>query len=76
MYNTWELTEAEKQDVDVIWDTFQSLIEPKSNYRLSRFHLQKFRQTNTETVDEYMTRCRTQARIIEGSVTLLRLMRG
>ena len=62
MYNTWELTEAEKQDVDVIWDKFQSLIEPKSNYRLSRFHLQKFRQTNTETVDEYMTRCRTQAR--------------
>ena len=62
MYNTWELTEADKQDVDVIWDKFQSLIEPKSNYRLSRFHLQKFRQTNTETVDEYMTRCRTQAR--------------
>ena len=62
MYNTWDLTEAEKQDVDVIWDKFQSLIEPKSNYRLSRFHLQKFRQTNTETVDEYMTRCRTQAR--------------
>ena len=62
MYNTWELTEAEKQDIDVIWDKFQSLIEPKLNYRLSRFHLQKFRQTNSETVDEYMTRCRTQAR--------------
>ena len=62
MYNTWELTEAGKHDVDVIWDTFQSLIEPKSNYRLSRFHQQKFRQTNSETVDEYMTRGRTQAR--------------
>ena len=56
MYNTWELTEADKQDVGVIWDQFQSLIEPKSNYRLIRFHLQKFKQTNSETVDEYMTR--------------------
>ena len=62
MYNTWELTEADKQDVDFIWDKFQSLIEPESNYRLSHFHLQKFKQTNFETVYEYMTRCRTQAR--------------
>ena len=62
MYNTWDLSETEKKDVEVIWAKFQALIEPKSNYRLSRFHLQKFRQLSSETVDEFMTRCKTQAR--------------
>ena len=49
MYNTWDLNETEKKDVEVIWAKFQALIEPKSNYRLSRFHLQKFRQLTSET---------------------------
>ena len=49
MYNTWDLNETEKKDVEVIWAKFQALIEPKSNYRLSRFHLQKFRQLSSET---------------------------
>ena len=62
MYNTWDLSETDKKDVEVIWAKFQALIEPKSNYRLSRFHLQKFRQLSSETVDEFMTRCKTQAR--------------
>ena len=62
MYNTWDLSDAEKGNVDVIWNKFAALIEPKSNYRLNRFHLQKFKQTNTESVDEFMTRCKTQAR--------------
>ena len=62
MYNTWDLSETDKKDVEVIWAKFQALIEPKSNYRLSRFHLQKFRQMSSETVDEFMTRCKTQAR--------------
>ena len=62
MYNTWDLSETEKKDVEVIWAQFQALIEPKSSYRLSRFHLQRFRQLSSETVDEFMTRCKTQAR--------------
>ena len=61
MYNTWDLSETDKKDVEVIWAKFQALIEPKSNYRLSRFHLQQFRQLSSETVDEFMTRCKTQA---------------
>ena len=34
----------------------------KSNYRLNRFRLQKFKQTTAESVDEFMTRCKEQAR--------------
>ena len=50
MYNTWDHSETDKKDVEVIWAKFQALIEPKSYYRLSRFHLQKFRQLSSETV--------------------------
>ena len=62
MYNTWALSDADKTNVDLIWSKFQALIEPKSNYRLNRFHLKKFRQNGTETPHEFMTRCKTQAR--------------
>ena len=62
MYNTWDLSETDKKDVEFIWAKFQALIEPNSNYRLSRFLLQKFRQLSSETVDEFMTRCKTQTR--------------
>ena len=37
MYNTWDLGETEKKDVEVIWAKFQALIKPKSKYRMSRF---------------------------------------
>ena len=48
MYNTWNLSDSDSKKVDVIWDRFKALIEPKANFRLSRFNLQKFRQTASE----------------------------
>ena len=62
MYNTWDLTDVERQNVNIIWTRFTAMIEPKSNFRLNRFHLKKFKQSTTETADEFMTRCKTQAR--------------
>ena len=62
MYNTWDLTDVERQNINIIWTRFTAMIEPKSNFRLNRFHLQKFKQSSTETADEFMTRCKTQAR--------------
>ena len=44
MYNTWDLSDAESKKMDVILGRFKALIEPKDNFRLSRFNLQKFRQ--------------------------------
>ena len=47
--------------VDVTRGRFiRALIAPKANLRLSRFNLQKFRQTASESVDEFMTRRRIQ----------------
>ena len=62
MYNTWDLSDADSKKVDVIWGRFRALIEPKANFRLSRFNLQKFRQSASESVDEFMTRCRIQGK--------------
>ena len=62
MYNTWDLSDSDSKKVDVIWGWFKALIEPKANFRLSRFNLQKFRQTASESVDEFMTRCRIQGK--------------
>ena len=48
MYNTWDLSDADSKKVDVIWGSFRALIEPKANFRLSRFNLHKFRQSASE----------------------------
>ena len=62
MYNTWDLSDSDSKKVDVIWGRFKTLIEQNANFRLSRFNLQKFRQTALESVDEFMTRCRIQGK--------------
>ena len=60
MYNTLDLSDSDSKKVDVIWGRFRALIEPKANFRFSRFNLQKCRQTASESVDEFMTGCRIQ----------------
>ena len=62
IYNTWEMTTAERKLLAPLWDRFDKQVEPKSNFRLNRFHLQKFRQTSSESADDYMIRCRLQAK--------------
>ena len=60
MYNTWDLSDSDSNNVGVNWGRFKTLIEPKGNFRLSSFNLQKIRHTASESVDEFMTKCRIQ----------------
>ena len=62
MYNTWDLTDDARNKLSVLWNGFARMIEPKTNYRLNRFNLQRYRQAEHESVDEYMTRCKLQAK--------------
>ena len=62
MYNTWDLTDDARKKLSVLWNGFARMIEPKTNYRLNRFNLQRYRQAEHESVDEYMTRCKLQAK--------------
>ena len=61
MYHTWTLSEEEKGKPKVIWEKFEKQLEPKTNFRLERYHLQKFKQGDSESTDEFMTRCKLQA---------------
>ena len=59
MYNTWDITDDARKKLNVLWDGLARMIEPKTNYRLN---LQRYRQTESESVDEYMTRYKLQAK--------------
>ena len=61
MYNTWDLSEEDKKP-KVIWEKFEKQLEPKTNFRLERYHLQKLKQEESELTDEYITRCKLQAK--------------
>ena len=62
MYNTWDLTDDARKKLSVLWNGVARMIEPKTNYRLNRFNVQRYRQAEHESVDEYMTRCKLQAK--------------
>ena len=55
IYNTRELTEAQRT-VETLWERYTDILQPKSNHRLNRFNLQRYRQEISESVDEFMTR--------------------
>ena len=61
IYNSWTLSENDKADPNVVWKKFESHIEPKVNFRVQRFYLQKYSQCESESIDDYMARCKLQA---------------
>lgn len=61
MYNSWGLSDAERKDPDIVWKKFETQLEPKSNYRIARLYLQRFRQKEGESIDDYISRCKLQA---------------
>ncbi|XP_071842713.1 uncharacterized protein [Apostichopus japonicus] len=61
IYQTWELDVNTKENPEEIFKRFKKHFEPKTNYRLARYKLQKLRQNHSENVDEFITRCKIQA---------------
>ena len=61
IFQTWNLSAEDQKDPAKIFERYKKHFEPKTNYRLSRFQLQKMGQIGTENADEFMTRCRIQA---------------
>ena len=45
----------------MIFDKFATYVEPKSNFRIAWYQLQGFRQSDDESVDSLMARCKKQA---------------
>ena len=61
MFNSWGLGEAEGKDPEVVWNKFISHIQPRENFRVARLYLQKLRQHESESVDEFVSRLKLQA---------------
>ncbi|KAL5019152.1 hypothetical protein ScPMuIL_004874 [Solemya velum] len=62
MFKSWsELSNEQRIDPDEIWTRFATQIEPKSNFRVARFYLQKLKQNTAESIDDFLTRCKLQA---------------
>ncbi|GAB1602684.1 hypothetical protein Ahia01_000548300 [Argonauta hians] len=62
-YNAWTFdNETDRTNPEIIWKKFEERLEPQVNPRISRFYLREFRQKNTETIDDFMARCKLQAK--------------
>lgn len=46
--------------LSALWERFRLVLEPKTNYRLNRHHLQK--QAAVESIDEDMTQCKQKTK--------------
>ena len=62
VYNsfTWDNAD-DRHKLTEVWLKFSDHIEPKVNSWLARYTLQQFRQSPEESVDTFISRCRTQA---------------
>jgi len=60
IYNSWSLSAEEAGKPDVVWERFTSHIDPKANFRIARFQLQKMKQED-ESIDSYVSRIKLQA---------------
>ncbi len=59
--NSFTLSDDDKKKPDEIFKAFETYFKPKSNFRIQRYKLNRFRQDPDETVDSYYARCRNQA---------------
>ena len=61
IFNSWTLSDSDREKPDVLWAKFEEHLEPKVNFRVQRYYLQRFSQTEGESIDSYMTRWKLQA---------------
>ena len=55
IFNTWTLTETEKDKISILFERFQSYCEPKKNLTLERYRFNTRTQSENETLDEFIT---------------------
>ena len=56
IFNPFDLTADEKAKPDTIFERFATQLEPRSNFRISRYQMQGFRQADDESVDSFIVR--------------------
>ncbi|XP_063953999.1 uncharacterized protein K02A2.6-like [Lytechinus pictus] len=61
MYNSWDLAERDRKNIAVVWNRFEKQLKPKSNFRVARLYLQRFRQQESETADSFVSKLKLHA---------------
>ena len=62
IYKSWSWSEeGDESKPEKIWEKFEKHLESKVNHRLASYQLQQCKQNQSESVDDFMTRCRNQA---------------
>ena len=56
--NTWSLIEEDRKSLKPYWDEYEKFVKPKSNFRIARFKLRDMKQSDTESIDEFVKRIR------------------
>ena len=59
--NASVMSDADKKRPDKIWELFESQLKTNLNFRVHHLHLMDYRQRSEESVDDFVTRARTQA---------------
>ena len=57
--NASGLSEDQKKDPDELWTFFQNQLKVSVNFRIHRLHLMQYRQTPSESLDDFVKRART-----------------
>ena len=60
-YNSWGLSAEDAKQPEKVWAKLQTQVEPKVNYRVARLFLQKLKQEECESFDDYVAKCKLQA---------------
>lgn len=55
VYNTWTISEEDKNKTKVLFDKFEAYCKPQKNIVLARYRFGKRSQQNGETIDDYVT---------------------
>ena len=58
-YNTWGLTAEQEKDPESLWRNFAASEQPE-NFRIHRLELRQLQQEENESVDDFLTKCRTK----------------
>lgn len=64
-FNAWNLSGDDAKNPAKVWKKFEEEIEPRENFRVARLFLQRMKQQNEEPVENFLSRCKLQAKKCE-----------
>ena len=62
-YNAWTFeNDSDRADPEIIWCKFEERLEPQVNFHIARFYQREYKLKNTENIDDFVARCKLQAK--------------